>query len=158
MGFFPTQPRTSASGVIPAEAGVVVVDASLAVKWLAVEPDTEAANRLQDGWRQARSRVLAPNLLLTEVANALWQKVERRLLSPEDPVIHRPPVEWFPLEFVDDRGLLQDALDLALTHHLSVYDAVYVALAVRERAPLYTADAALRQRVPHSVARLCGIE
>ncbi len=134
------------------------MDASLVIKWLVPETGNEEALGLRTAWRQGGVRMLAPSLLLAEVANVLWQKVERHLLSPDDPVIRQPPTEWFPFEFVEITGLIEEALKMAMAHHVSVYDAVYVALAVRERAPLYTADAALRQRVPPSVARLCGIE
>ena len=102
-------------------------------------------------------RGLAPDLVLVEVANALWKKVERGLIPPESPVMRRPPEAWLSLELVRTGDLLADALGVAVSHHLTVYDAVYVALARRLRAPLYTADEALRRRVPHTLATVRGL-
>ncbi len=135
----------------------VVVDASLGVKWVVPEAGSAEARALRDRWRDERVRVLAPDLVLVEVANALWKKVERGLIPPESPVMRRPPEAWLSLELVRTGDLLADALGVAVSHHLTVYDAVYVALARRLRAPLYTADEALRRRVPHTLATVRGL-
>lgn len=136
----------------------MIVDASLAVKWLVPEPGNEAALRLRATWLEKRVQLLAPALLLAEVANVLWQRVERGVLSAGAEIIQQAPAEWLPVELVDPTAFLGEALGLSVAHHISVYDAVYVAVARRAGAPLYTADEALRRRVPEAVARLRGIE
>lgn len=48
----------------------IVVDASVAVKWLVAEEGSDVANRLlTDG-----GDLYAPRLMASEVANALWRK------------------------------------------------------------------------------------
>ena len=47
-----------------------VVDASVAVKWLVVEEDTDVAQQLATGELDLH----APRLMASEVANALWSK------------------------------------------------------------------------------------
>ena len=64
----------------PAE---VVVDASLAVKWVVGEPYNSQACALLDHWRDDGSRLLAPALFLYEVTNALAKRVQRRQLTLE---------------------------------------------------------------------------
>ena len=49
----------------------LVVDASVAVKWLVEEEDSEAADRLLE----QRHELFAPRLMASEVGNALWRKV-----------------------------------------------------------------------------------
>ena len=48
----------------------LVVDASVAVKWLVAEEDSEAADRLLAGGDDLH----APRLMASEIANALWRK------------------------------------------------------------------------------------
>ena len=49
----------------------LVVDASVAVKWLVEEEHSDAADRLLDG----NHELFAPRLMASEVGNALWRKV-----------------------------------------------------------------------------------
>ena len=48
----------------------MVVDASVALKWLVEEEGSEAANRLLQGDHE----LYAPRLMASEIANALWRK------------------------------------------------------------------------------------
>jgi predicted nucleic acid-binding protein len=57
-----------------------VIDASVAVKWLIPEVLSEQADRIRDG----DDDVLAPDLLLVEVANALWRKTVAREITPRE--------------------------------------------------------------------------
>jgi predicted nucleic acid-binding protein len=52
-----------------------------------------------------------------------------------------------PLRLHRHHDLALDALDLALRRGISVYDAAYAALAVREMLPLFTADRKLASSV-----------
>jgi predicted nucleic acid-binding protein len=57
---------------------VVIVDASVAVKWVVEEPDSAVAKSLQN------HRLLAPDLLHVECANVLRKKALRGELPPPD--------------------------------------------------------------------------
>jgi len=89
--------------------------------------------------------VLAPELMLTEVANAIW-KLQRagqlKLIEPHALLADA-------LELVDqiepDRHLQVEALALACHLDHPVYDCLYLALARREAAVLLTADRRLQQ-------------
>ena len=50
---------------------LLVVDASVAVKWLVEEEHSDEADRLLDG----NHELFAPRLMASEVGNALWRKV-----------------------------------------------------------------------------------
>ena len=56
----------------------LVVDASIAVKWVLPEPDSERARALI-----LRGDLTAPDLLRLEVANALWKQARRGAITPE---------------------------------------------------------------------------
>lgn len=111
-----------------------VVDASVAVKWLVHEPDSDAAIRL------ASFDLTAPSLLLAECANALWAKVQRRELDPGqaregNDALRVSSVKLVPLSEVIDR-----AMELALELQHPIYDCCYLAVAIRDSVPIVTAD------------------
>ena len=114
----------------------VVVDASVAVKWFFPEVHADAARRLLSLGR----KLLAPDLIWAEVGNALWKKSRHAELSSEAARDILQDFRRFPLRTYAVKSLLQPAWDLAERFHLSVYDSLYLALAVRQDCPLVTAD------------------
>jgi predicted nucleic acid-binding protein len=91
--------------------------------------------------------VLVPSLWLLELANALNVAVRRRR-TEERRVARFLDVLQQQSISVDSSGpdrALRDLRPLAARHALSVYDAVYLDLAVRTGHPLATLDAALRK-------------
>jgi predicted nucleic acid-binding protein len=65
-------------------AQTVVVDISLALKWVLAESDTKAAEGLLAEWQAKGSRMIAPSLFLVEAANALHQYVRTGLFTPAE--------------------------------------------------------------------------
>ena len=117
-----------------------VIDASVAAKWLAPEPDTPLAEAL------LADDLIAPDLLYAEVANILWKK---QLRGEMDAATVQIGARWLlqvPLQVHDSAGLLADALALALQLQHPAYDCFYLALALRVEAPLVTADRRLHAR------------
>ena len=55
----------------------VVIDASVAVKWILPEPGHEASLRLLDLYQDEQVDLYAPYLLITEVGSVLWKRVQR---------------------------------------------------------------------------------
>ena len=66
--------------------GIVVVDASLAFKWLVSEEDSDLAQSISRSWANDGIQAAAPYLMPVEVANALHRRVVRGELSVEDAV------------------------------------------------------------------------
>jgi predicted nucleic acid-binding protein len=117
-----------------------VLDASVAVRWLTMEPGTAAAIDLM----RRPTRWMAPRLLLTEVAGALHRKItERRLrdvAAAEALDLLLNAVNGGEIRLGEDERFMAAALMLAtLTSH-KVADCAYVALAEHEGAALATAD------------------
>jgi predicted nucleic acid-binding protein len=65
----------------------VVVDASVAVKWVLPEEHTDRAHALMAASTQARQRIVGPPHLTVEVVNAIYQ---RRRRGPPTSVSARP--------------------------------------------------------------------
>lgn len=117
-----------------------VVDASVAAKWLAPEPESSIAAALLD------DELAAPDLVFAEVGNILWKKQAR---GEMDPAAVHLAARWLlqvPIAVHDAAGLLDDALALALQLQHPAYDCFYLALARRIGAPLLTADRRLHAR------------
>jgi predicted nucleic acid-binding protein len=115
---------------------VFVVDASVVVKWFVPEIHSEAARRLL----AAAHQYLSPDLLFPEVGNAIWKKVRRGELTAEEGQRLAADISTIAVETVSTLGLMIDAHALAITTGLTVYDAMYLALAVRLKTELITAD------------------
>lgn len=121
---------------------VVVVDASVAIKWFVPEIRSDAAVQLLE-----RSvEFLAPDLLFVETANAVWKKVRRGELRADRARKLVSDMTRMAVDAVPSRNLVIDAYPIADVAGLTVYDATYLALAVRLDTELVTADAKLYSR------------
>lgn len=122
-------------------SGSVVVDASLAVKWLVREEGTDKALNILRAWHEEEVTLAAPHLLPFEVANALHRKVVRGELSVEDSARMILQLLGSRLELHQTTGLHARALELASElQQGAVYDAHYLALAEEFSCELWTAD------------------
>ena len=125
----------------------VVVDASVAVKWVVEEDHSaQAARLLQCDKRHA------PDHWLAEAVNALWSKVVKADLTAEDAgermaLLLRAPVIGTPIA-----GLMPRALAISVAQSVTIYDSLYVALAEQLKLPFVTADAALIRRLSAGAA------
>jgi predicted nucleic acid-binding protein len=115
---------------------VFVVDASLVVKWFVPELHSAAARK----WLDASHDYIAPDLVFPEAANALWKKVRRGELSPQDAQSLVNDISTIGIEAVSMRALVSDAHALAVATGITVYDATYLTLAVRLETQVITGD------------------
>ena len=103
----------------------LVIDASIAIKWVVEEDGTDLALALRQ-----KARLMAPDLMVAECANILWKKVQRKELSNDEALIAA--------------RLLQSA-EIELDH--SAYDCLYLALAVENGCRFVTADERLVNKI-----------
>ena len=117
-----------------------VLDCSVTMAWIFPDEATDATDRLRDELLGARAFV--PALWPVETANALLVATRRgRIAQDEWPEI-RAYLDALPIDIdpVDASRAWDAALDLANAHGISLYDAMYLELAVRMRLPLATLD------------------
>ena len=84
--------------------------------------------------------LLIPDLCLLECASVLLKQVQRQLLSPDECRALLADVLQLPLRATSASDLASEALDQAMALSLSVYDASYLALALKQGAHLINAD------------------
>lgn len=114
----------------------LVVDASVAVKWVVRENGNEAARALFD----IPDPLIAPDWLLIEAASTFWKKVKRSELLELHAADHlRNMPEYFSRLF-PSLPLIDAALTLSFRLRHPVYDCLYLALAQRQSCRLVTAD------------------
>ena len=117
-----------------------VVDASVAAKWFAPEPDAAAAQQVLGG------ELHAPDLLFAEVVNILWKKQRRGELAAEVPEIAARMLLSVGVQASACAELMPEATALAARLEHPAYDCFYLALAVRHGMVMVTADRRLVAR------------
>ena len=113
----------------------LVIDASIAIKWVIEEEGTPQALTLR---REAR--LLAPELLVAECANILWKKARRNELSREEALLAARLLQTAAIELVPTRSLLAAATRIAIELDHPAYDCLYLALAIENDCRFVTAD------------------
>jgi predicted nucleic acid-binding protein len=122
---------------------VAVVDTSIALKWVLDEPDSPAAVDLLREWVGQGVIVLAPALLVYEVANALYQNVRQSVIPLGKVAIAMTALYGIGLALDPpaDPTLSTQAVQLAQQMGLGpAYDTQFLALAEREDCEYWAAD------------------
>ena len=117
-------------------AGSCVLDASAALRLITQDPAAEDLARQVE----QMALVLAPELMLTEVANALWKLQRAGSLEGINPQVLLADARDLVDQIEPDRTLQVEALALAWHLNHPVYDCLYLALARREAATLLSTD------------------
>ncbi|MFN0144900.1 MAG: type II toxin-antitoxin system VapC family toxin [Dehalococcoidia bacterium] len=115
----------------------LVIDASVSVKWLIPEELHEQAQAVQE----RGDELIAPGHWRTELVNAVWKKhASKRDIGREACETAMKIGLALPMNIVPVEELLESAVQLALQHSRTVYDSLYIALALREKCQFVTAD------------------
>jgi len=114
-----------------------VVDTSVAIKWYVPEPGAAAAIALLHGGY----RPYAPDHIAAELGNVMWKKARRSELTPsEAATIADQFATACPVTLRPVLTLLRPAVEIATRFDRTVYDALYLAVAISEGVPFVTAD------------------
>lgn len=126
----------------------VIIDASVAFKWLAEEEGSDEAFALLD-----RYELFAPVLLMHEVANGLWKKAQRdqinKSVSFSDELNRLPQL----VNLIDETAHVARALEIGREFGHPIYDCVYLAMAEARSDRLVTADVKFMTKVAASPLR-----
>jgi predicted nucleic acid-binding protein len=118
---------------------VPVIDASF---WVAASHESDTAHERCVGWLESavasNERLVAPTLLVTEVAGAIQRLTGQPAFAQRvvDKLVARSGIAFFGL----DQERARRAAEIAAKAGLRGADAVYVALAEEMQEPLLTVD------------------
>ena len=127
-------------------SNVVVVDASIALKWILNETDSSKALTLLADWNDREIEVYAPSLLVYEVTNALYRRVRKGEIPFDDARRGLTEIIFKVVEFdfPEDPDFNIRAMELGQQFGLpAAYDSHYLALAEHKECELWTADTRL---------------
>jgi predicted nucleic acid-binding protein len=114
----------------------LIVDASVAFKWLVKENGSDIALRLLDD-----HDIVAPGLLLAECRNAILTSVRRGKLTVDTARQVERTLDALQIATIPSRPFLSQAFAIALEHSHPIYDCIYAAAAMESHRILVTADA-----------------
>lgn len=122
---------------------MIVVDASVALKWYVAEADAPLA----DAVLASAQPLAAPELIVAEVSNAAWRAWRRGHISADQQAQISADIshELDRLERI--APLINRAAAIAREIDHPIYDCLYLALSEARNAPLVTADERLLSKV-----------
>ena len=121
----------------------LVVDASVAIKWMLASPNERLvpqAVALHERFVRRELEIAVPDLFWSEVANVVWKSIRTQSISRADGESALRALTQDDYLTVRCLGFMQSALDIAVKYGRSVYDGMYVALAMQTKTELITAD------------------
>jgi len=120
----------------------LVIDASVAVKWVVEEHGTAEALVLRQ-----KAKLIAPELLVAECANILWKKVQRGELLKDEALLAARLLQGAEIELLPTRFLLEAATRISIEIDHPAYDCLYLALALERKCQFVTADQRLLRKL-----------
>ena len=124
---------------------IIILDASVIVKWFSEEEHTDIALEIRERIRIGKEKVIVPDLLLYELANALKYNPNFDASDVSDALTSIFDMDINIVTPIPET--INSAIKLGFQYNITVYDAFYIALA-RETELIYiTADKRLCERV-----------
>ena len=117
----------------------LVIDASVAIKWVLPEDGAERAAALH----AQPDELIAPTLIAAEIGSAMRKHVAAKALSTSEALSAAQIATGLIDRMVPIPELAQRALEISIAFRHPIYDCFYLALAERENLEFVTADAKL---------------
>ncbi|MEM2170062.1 MAG: type II toxin-antitoxin system VapC family toxin [Candidatus Bathyarchaeia archaeon] len=124
-----------------------MLDSNILVKLVVNEPGSSEVREHMEALLEGGFNLCTVDLALPEALNALWKhvKLEGDLDGDEAMNAAEDLMQVYSrLVVLEFKKLRREALELALSLNITVYDAIYVAAARKLGAKLYTADRKLK--------------
>jgi predicted nucleic acid-binding protein len=128
----------------------LVIDASVAVKWVVDEPDSAFARAVAE----SGEALIAPELVLAEAGNVLWRLVKTGRIGSDQAAAAELELRRAFDQLIPIAELSANALAIAIKLGHPIYDCYYLALAQRVSAELITNDGRLLSRSAASSVRV----
>jgi predicted nucleic acid-binding protein len=132
----------------------LVLDSSIAFKWVIKESQSDLADKFRDEFRQGLHELISPDVLPIEVGHALTRaERQKRLANSESLLLWADIMTTAPI-LVPSLPLMLRALAISSDRRVGVYDCLYVVLAEQEQCQVVSSDARLINAFPQQVIPL----
>ena len=129
---------------------ILVIDASVAAKWFLPRRDetlVDEAVQLLDRYAKGEVRFVVPDLFWAEFGNILWKAVRRGRCAQKSAEASIILMKNRGLPTVSSQTLLEAAFAIATAFDRTLYDSLYIALALDCLGQVVTADEKLANAV-----------
>jgi predicted nucleic acid-binding protein len=117
-----------------------VVDASVALRSVLFEPDSDKALQLLEDFRKGVHELLVPDVFQAEVGNAHTRAERKKVIALGDATVFFDEIMDPSPSIHSSSPLMARAIDLSSRTRASVYDCLYLLLAEDEHCEVITAD------------------
>lgn len=114
----------------------VVLDASIVAKWVFLESGSDKAERLF----LRQDLFYVPDLFYVEMDAVISKKFRKRELNYEEAFLKREQIKQLAIHTVEHEEVSELAFEISITLPITIYDAMYLALAIKSDSILWTAD------------------
>jgi predicted nucleic acid-binding protein len=123
----------------------LVIDASVVIKFYVPEILSDNAVKLLSQVADGELQLYAPDLVYPETGNILWKKQRRRELTPEEVDEIVDAITALPIRIEPSKPVMPLAVSIAMRCGITVYDAMYLAIARIYETQMITADKKLTE-------------
>lgn len=123
-----------------------VLDTCVIAKWFLDEEGSDRAERFLAELLEGAGRILVPSSMFSELANIFWVRRSSDLTEPQAQAFWSEMIQ-LPVEVIEARRVLPQALALSFREEISPYDGTFVVLARDLDCDLITADRKLWLKV-----------
>jgi predicted nucleic acid-binding protein len=124
----------------------VVIDTSALIRFYV--PDGPIPDNLEsciDSAWKGEIVIIIPELALAEVSQVLWKKEQAGYISQTETDGILSAILDLPLEIIGHYKILKEALSIARQNSLTVYDSLFLAVAVKRNAEILTSDEKMKK-------------
>lgn len=125
----------------------LVVDASVCLKWVFEEEDSDKARILLKRYKEDKYILVAPDLWEYEIVNALATAVRRKKINPSKSRLFLKLILKGKPETIPLSTILPKCLENAQKYEISGYDSAYITLAKENKIFLISSDDKLVEKV-----------
>lgn len=136
----------------------LVIDSSVAIKWFVQEPYSEQAILLLDAYKVGKLSFYAPELMRVEAASIAWKKWMFQDAQLDDVEKMLAQLQQLSIRYIPDTQLLPEAWKIAVQLKRTIYDSLYLTLAIRLDCMFVTADEKLVNATSSAIPQVVWVQ